>query len=207
VYEVFDVLHLLGNDTTDLPLVDRHRLLEQAIEPGAVVNVVDALTGDPDELLDDACSRRWEGLIAKRADAAYRSGRGRDWLKLKCSASQELVVGGWTDPQRTREHLGALLVGYHDDNRDLRYAGKVGTGFDRATLADLAGKLGRRARQTSPFGDLARMKGAHWVTPDLVANIAFTEWTADGKLRHPRFQGLRPDKKASDVVREQPRGT
>jgi bifunctional non-homologous end joining protein LigD len=206
VYEVFDVLHLLGNDTRDLPTTDRHRLLAQAIEPSETLTVVDALTGDPDDLLADACRRRWEGLIAKRADAVYVSKRSNDWRKLKCSANQELIIGGWTDPQGARQYLGALLVGYHDADGDLRYAGKVGTGFDHAALADLHHKLASRARQTSPFVDVPRLKSPHWVRPDLVGEFAFTEWTADGKLRHPRFQGLRPDKKATDVIREQPAG-
>jgi bifunctional non-homologous end joining protein LigD len=206
VYEVFDVLHLLGNDTRDLPTTDRRRLLAQAIEPTDTLGVVDALTGDPDDLLADACKRRWEGLIAKRADAPYRSKRSSDWRKLKCSANQELVIGGWTDPQGARQHLGALLVGYHDAEGNLRYAGKVGTGFDQATLEDLHHKLESRDRQTSPFTDPPRMKTAHWVRPDLVGEFAFAEWTADGKLRHPRFQGLRPDKTAADVIRERPAG-
>lgn len=207
VLEVFDVLHLLGNDATDLPLTDRKALIAQLLSGGTHLRAVQFETGDPAELLADACAHGWEGLIAKRADAPYRSGRSRDWLKLKCSAGQELVIGGWTDPRGTREHLGALLAGYHDADGSLRYAGKVGTGFDRATLRQLAVELQPRALDTSPFSDLTRLKGAHWVTPDLVANFAFTEWTADGKLRHPRFQGLRPDKRAADVVREQPRGT
>jgi bifunctional non-homologous end joining protein LigD len=204
VYEVFDILHLLGRDTTALPTRDRRRLLEQAVQPGDSLRVVDALTGDPDTLLADAGKRHWEGLIAKHADAPYASGRSSDWRKLKCSANQELVIGGWTDPQGTRILLGALLVGYHGTDGALRYAGKVGTGFDHATLQDLHKKLSARARETSPFADAPRMKTAHWVRPDLVGEFAFTEWTADGKLRHPRFQGLRTDKKAAEVIREHP---
>jgi bifunctional non-homologous end joining protein LigD len=204
VYEVFDVLHLLGKDTTGLPTTDRRRLLEQAIDPDDTLRLVDALTGDPHQLLADACTRHWEGLIAKRADAIYASRRSTDWRKLKCSASQELVIGGWTDPQGARELLGALLVGYHDADGALRYAGKVGTGFDHATLQDLHKKLVARARATSPFSDAPRVKTAHWVRPDLVGAFAFTEWTIDGRLRHPRFQGLRTDKKAADVIRERP---
>jgi bifunctional non-homologous end joining protein LigD len=204
VYEVFDVLHLLGRDTTTLSTADRRRLLEQTIDPAETLRVVDALAGRPDALLADACTRHWEGLIAKRAEAVYASGRSADWRKLKCSANQELVIGGWTDPQGSREFLGALLVGYHDADGALRYAGKVGTGFNRATLRDLHGKLKSRARETSPFVDAPRLKAAHWVRPNLVGEFAFTEWTADGKLRHPRFQGLRTDKRADDVVREHP---
>ncbi len=204
MYEVFDLLHLLGRDTTALGTRDRQRLLEQAIEQSDCLRLVDVLAGDPGKLLAEACQRHWEGLIAKHAEAAYGSGRSSDWRKLKCSANQELVIGGWTDPRGTRQRLGALLVGYHDDDGALRYAGKVGTGFDRATLEELHNKLESRARETSPFADAPRMKAAHWVRPDLVGEFAFTEWTADGKLRHPRFQGLRTDKKASEVVRERP---
>jgi bifunctional non-homologous end joining protein LigD len=204
VYEVFDILHLLGRDTTGLPTADRRRLLERAIDSIDTIRVVDALAGDPGRLLANACEHHWEGLIAKRGEASYASGRSPNWRKLKCSADQELVVGGWTDPQGSRMLLGALLVGYHDADGALRYAGKVGTGFDRATLQDLHNKLRTRSRDTSPFADAPRMKAAHWVKPDLVGEIAFTEWTTDGKLRHPRFKGLRTDKKAADVIREHP---
>jgi ATP-dependent DNA ligase len=131
------------------------------------------------------------------------SGRSRDWCKLKCSASQELVIGGFTDPQGARTDFGALLVGYYE-GAQFRYAGKVGTGFTAATLRSLGAELRRRQRPTSPFADLVREKGAHWVEPVLVAAISFSEWTRDGRLRQPRFEGLRPDKEARAVVREQP---
>jgi bifunctional non-homologous end joining protein LigD len=203
VYEIFDVLHLLGNDTRQLPLADRHRLVSELVRSDDRLRPVETLSGDPGRLLQKACRQGWEGLIAKRADSHYRSGRSPDWRKLKCSASQELVIGGYTEPQGKRSQLGALLVGYFEDGT-LRYAGKVGTGFSEATLADLGSKLARRSVQESPFVDAPRVKGAHWAKPDLVANIAFTEWTAAGKLRHPRFEGLRSDKKATDVRRERP---
>jgi bifunctional non-homologous end joining protein LigD len=203
VYEVFDVLHLLGNDTRKLPLADRNRLVAELVRGDDRLRPVEVLNGDPDELLRQACAKHWEGLIAKRADSPYRSGRSPDWRKLKCSASQELVIGGYTEPQGKRSQLGALLVGYYDGGL-LRYAGKVGTGFSEAVLADLGSKLARRARQESPFVDAPRLKGAHWVRPDLVANIGFSEWTTAGMLRQPRFQGLRSDKKAADVRRERP---
>ena len=206
VYVVFDLLHLLGRDTTGLPLTDRRRLLGQLVADGAVLRTSESLSGDVYGLLERACREGWEGLIAKRSDSPYRSGRSPDWRKLKCSASQELVIGGWTDPRGSRQHLGALLVGVHDDEGRLLYAGKVGTGFDRATLEDLHTRLGGLARSDSPFADAPRMRDAHWVEPTLVANIAFTEWTADGRLRHPSFQGLRPDKRAREVVRERPAG-
>jgi bifunctional non-homologous end joining protein LigD len=203
---VFDVLHLDGDDLTGLPLLRRKEILAGVVGKRGAVRRVDHVDGDPAVLLEHACGAGWEGLIAKRADGRYVSGRSSDWLKLKCSASQELVIGGWTDPRGARTHFGALLVGYHDD-RGLRYAGKVGTGFDAATLADLHREMQRLGRDTSPFVDRVRERGAHWVEPELVANFAFTEWTEDGKLRHPRYEGLRRDKDPGTVVRERPPGT
>ena len=133
--------------------------------------------------------------------APYTSGRSRDWLKFKCSAEQELVIGGYTPPHGSRTELGALLLGYYEDGR-LRYAGKVGTGFTRATLRDLAARLEPLRRDDSPFADEVRERGATWAQPLLVAQVGFTEWTRDGRLRHPRFLGLRDDKAAAEVVRE-----
>jgi bifunctional non-homologous end joining protein LigD len=150
-----------------------------------------------------ACRQGWEGVIAKRADSPYRETRSRDWLKFKCEAGQELVVGGFTAPRGSRTELGALLLGYYDGDR-LRYAGKVGTGFDRETLKDLGRRLRALRRETSPFvaAGSIREPGITWVTPQLVAQVAFTEWTSAGRLRHPRYLGLREDKSAEQVVRE-----
>ena len=146
-------------------------------------------------------ARAGRALIAKRADAPYTHGRSRDWLKFKCSAEQELVVGGYTAPRGSRTELGALLLGHYEDGR-LRYAGKVGTGFTQATLRDLAERLAPLRRDDSPFADPVRERDATWVEPRLVAQVGFTEWTRDGRLRHPRFLGLRDDKAAEEVVRE-----
>jgi DNA ligase D-like protein (predicted ligase) len=198
IYCVFDVLHLLGNDTKGLPLDDRARLLRQAIEPSPHLSLVEDLRRPS---LKTACQKGWEGLIAKREASTYVTDRSSDWVKLKCSASQELVVGGWTDPQGTRQGFGALLMGYYDGGA-LRYAGKVGTGYTDQTLTSLSAQLGKIERPTSPFADPIKEKGAHWVEPRLVAEVAFTEWTRDGRLRHPRFEGLRTDKKPTAVVRE-----
>jgi len=203
VYCAFDVLHLLGRDVRDLCLTERKALLGQMLEPGPVVQLAPVLEGEAQELLSRACELGWEGLIAKRATSTYRGGRSPDWRKLKCSASQELVIGGWTEPQRSRMEFGALLVGYYEDGR-LRYAGKVGTGFTNQTLRTLHRELLQRERSTSPFDDPLRDRTAHWVEPELVADIAFTEWTRDGRLRHPSFQGLRSDKDPRSVVRERP---
>lgn len=205
VYCVFDVVHLLGRDTTGLPLLDRKNLLARAVEQSDVVRVVDELAGNPSELLDEACSSRWEGLIAKRSASTYVAGRSPDWRKLKCSASQELVIGGWTEPRRSRVGLGAVLVG-HYDGAALRYAGKVGTGFSTAMLRQLHATLAALEIDASPFADPIPERGAHWAKPQLVANVEFTEWTADGRLRHPSFEGLRDDKDPREVVREQPLG-
>jgi bifunctional non-homologous end joining protein LigD len=167
------------------------------------VRLVDELVGDPADLLASACARSWEGLVAKRVASSYVSGRSGDWRKLKCSVSQELVIGGWTEPHGTRTGFGALLVGYYEGDR-LRYGGKVGSGFSTGTLQTLHGELLRRQRDTSPFFDPVPERTARWAEPDLVANITFTEWTRDGRLRHPRFEGLRPGKEAASAVREHP---
>ena len=199
-YHVFDVLWLNGRSVTDLPLDDRLKLLEK-IPFVLPVARVQALSGKAP--WDNACRDGWEGVIAKRRDAPYEHRRSKAWLKMKCEATQELVVGGFTDPQRSRVGLGALLVGYYEGD-DLVFAGKVGTGFDTALLLDLRARLDRLEQPTTPFTKavgLPRLR-AHWVRPKLVVQVAFTEWTADNKMRHPRLLGMRPDKAARDVVRE-----
>jgi bifunctional non-homologous end joining protein LigD len=197
----FDLLHLAGHDTTQLPLLARRRLLRAAIEFRGALRLTPSRKRDGERLFADACKRGWEGLIAKRADAPYTHGRSRDWLKFKCTAEQELVIAGFTAPQGTRSDLGALLLGHFEGGR-LRYAGKVGTGFTAATLTDLAARLAPLRRETTPFADVVREPRVTWVEPRLVAQIGFTEWTRDGRLRHPRFLGLREDKAAEEVVRE-----
>jgi DNA ligase D-like protein (predicted ligase) len=199
---VFDVLELLGNDARSLPLLERKTLVQKLIPSGGPLYVVEHVTGDPAQLLQQACRSGWEGLIAKRSDGMYRSGRSSDWLKLKCTASQELVIGGWTEPKGARVGFGALLMGYYHDGA-FRYAGKVGTGFNGELLLSLHASLQAIERATSPFVDSPRERGVHWAVPRFVANIGFMEWTNDGRLRHPRFEGLRPDKQAEEVVREQ----
>ena len=198
---VFDLLHLAGHDTTALPLRARKRLLRRALSFGGPVRLTPHRNRHGEELFREACRKGWEGLIAKRADSPYTHGRSRDWLKFKCSAEQELVIGGYTAPRGSRTDLGALLLGYYEDGR-LRYAGKVGTGFTQATLRDLAARLAPLRRDDSPFADPVRERDATWVEPHLVAQVGFTEWTRDGRLRHPRFLGLRDDKAAAEVVRE-----
>jgi len=203
-YYVFDVLHANGRDMRPLPLEERRAVLDDLLRWRDPLRTTEQMTGDGAALLADACRDGWEGLIAKRVGTRYVSTRSRDWLKLKCTRSQELVVGGFTAPHGSRTDLGALLVGHFEGDR-LRYAGKVGTGFTRATLRDLAERLAPLVRDTSPFEpEKGIPRTATWVEPELVAQIAFMEWTPDGRLRHPSFLGLRFDKPAREVVREEP---
>jgi bifunctional non-homologous end joining protein LigD len=201
---IFDLLRLDGCDTTRLPLLTRKRLLRGAL--GRIerpLRFVSHKRGDAQELLDRACVSGWEGLIAKRAKSPYRQTRSSDWLKLKCSARQELVIGGFTAPRGSRQQFGALLVGYFDAD-ELRYAGKVGTGFSQRTLSELGARLRGLERRQTPFASRDLPRDARWVEPELVAEIEFSEWTRAGRLRQPRFVGLREDKNAREVVREQP---
>ncbi len=199
---LFDLAEYGGYDLTRLPLRARKRVLRGAFAYGDRLRFSHHRNTSGEEYFATACARGWEGLIAKRADSTYQSSRSRDWLKFKCVRDQELVVGGFTDPAGSRKEFGALLVGYYERGR-LRYAGKVGTGYSDATLRDLRARMDALARDSSPFADPVRERATHWVRPELVAQIGFTEWTVDGKLRHPRFVGLRFDKAAADVVREQ----
>ncbi len=200
---VFDVLWLEGHDVRRLPLRIRKRLLRRALDFHGPVRWTPYRNRDGEALFREACRTGWEGLIAKRADSPYVTTRSRDWLKLKCDQGQELVIGGFTAPRGSRVEFGALLLGYNRNGR-LEYAGKVGTGFDAGTLRSLGARLRELRRDDSPFADAGaiRERGVTWVEPRLVAQIGFTEWTGSGRLRHPRFLGLRDDKAASEVVRE-----
>lgn len=205
-YYVFDVLSADGVDLRDRSLLERKRVLKDLVHWRTPLRSTPHRVSGDDAWFAEICRRGWEGLIAKRADATYRAGRTDDWLKFKCEAGQELVVVGWTDPEGSRVALGALLLGYHDRSEgreDLVYAGKVGTGFSQDVLRDLHRRLSRLEVESSPCtrGTLPR-RGVHWARPELVAQVAFTEWTSAGQLRHPRYLGLRTDKAADDVVRE-----
>jgi bifunctional non-homologous end joining protein LigD len=200
-FYVFDILRDAGEDVTQEPLRERKARLRKALAFEDPIRFTTHRNGDGEAFYEEACRKGWEGLIAKRADAPYTHGRSRDWLKFKCSAEQELVIGGYTAPRGSRTDLGALLLGYYDDG-ELRYAGKVGTGFTRETLRDLAAQLAPLKRDRSPFADRVRERTATWVEPELVAQVGFSEWTQDHRLRHPRFLGLRDDKAAREVVRE-----
>jgi bifunctional non-homologous end joining protein LigD len=205
-YYVFDVLEVGGTDLRREPLLARKRRLRSLLSWKNPVRSTPHRVKGGEDWFGEVCRAGWEGLIAKRDDAPYRSGRTDAWLKFKCEAGQELVVVGWTDPEGSRVALGALLLGYHDrsgGSDDLVYAGKVGTGFSQKVLRDLHDRLSKLETETSPCtrGKLPR-KGVHWAEPQLVAEVAFTEWTSAGQLRHPRYLGLRNDKDADDVVRE-----
>jgi bifunctional non-homologous end joining protein LigD len=202
---LFDLPCHEGEDLRALPLRRRKARLRRALRFGGPVRFTPHRNGEHgEELFRDACERGLEGVIAKRADSPYRSGaRSRDWLKLKCHAEQELVIGGYTAPRGSRTEFGALLVGYYDARGVLRYAGKVGTGFDQHTLRELGARLRELEQDESPFEPFKPIPpGTHWVRPELVAQVGFTEWTRDGRLRHPRYLGLRDDKPAREVVRE-----
>jgi bifunctional non-homologous end joining protein LigD len=210
-YFVFDLLALDGKDLTALPLEDRKARLASLVQPRrgkpGVIRYSDHVVGSGREFFALACKRGLEGIISKRRDQPYAPGRGTAWQKTKCLLRQELVIGGFTEPERSRVGIGALLVGYYDRGR-LAYAGKVGTGYSHAMLRELRALLTPLERAASPFSPEPprAWTGAsrHWVAPELVAEVAFTEWTNDGRLRHPSFQGLRSDKSARDVVREAP---
>ena len=199
-YHVFDILWLNGQDVTMLPLEERRALLQRLPFEGPMrrVDLVDDV-----EPWERARREGWEGVIAKRRGSPYEHRRSKHWLKMKCESSQEFVVGGFTDPQGSRVGLGALLVGYYA-GEDLVFAGKLGTGFDTRLLLDLRSRLDAIEIPQSPFTratGLPRVR-AHWVRPEVVVQAAFLEWTANGKLRHPRLLGIRRDKAARDVGRE-----
>jgi DNA ligase D-like protein (predicted ligase) len=201
-YHVFDILWLNGHNVTSLPLEDRRALLRE-LPFTAPLRRVELL--DDQEPWERARREGWEGVIAKRRGSPYEHRRSKHWLKMKCELSQELVVGGFTDPQGARVGLGALLVGYYD-GEDLVFAGKIGTGFDTGLLLDLRTRLDALEIPQSPFTKavgLPRLR-AHWVRPEIVVDVGFLEWTGNDKLRHPRLLGVRFDKQAHDVLREQP---
>jgi len=201
----FDLLHLDGHDLRALPLLARKELLAQALRFEGPLRYSSHRAGDGEAFFAEACRRGWEGLIAKRADSTYSGRRSRDWLKLKCCNEQELVIGGFTAPAGSRQHFGALLVGYYEGS-ELAYAGKVGTGFNADTLATLGARLRELERDEPPFAVPVRElpRGARWVEPELIAQVGFGEWTREGRLRHPRYLGLRDDKRPREVVRERP---
>lgn len=212
VYFAFDLLFLNGVDLRGEPLSARKAALAKllgAAKPSPHVRYSDHVRGGGPAFFEQACKLGLEGIIAKRANASYRAGRSKDWLKIKCIARQEFVIGGYTPPAGTRTHLGALLVGVYE-GAQLRYTGKVGTGFTQKSLRELHARLAPLSQASSPFADAltgAPFRGARWVKPVLVAEISFAEFTKDGRMRHPSFQGMRDDKPATAVKRELARGS
>jgi bifunctional non-homologous end joining protein LigD len=210
VYYVFDLLYLDGYDLRNLQLVERKALLAELLKGAGEIPQIrfsDHVVGHAQEFFQRACSTALEGIISKRKSSPYRAGRTRDWLKIKCHASQEFVLGGFTEPSGSRIGFGALLLGVHNERGELIYAGKVGTGFNSRLLRDLRARLEKVEQTKAPFVSpprLPRREGVHWVDPRYAAEIEFTGWTRDGMLRHPSFKGLREDKPARKIVREKP---
>jgi DNA ligase D-like protein (predicted ligase) len=203
-YFIFDLLYFDGKDTRQLPLLERKRLLRKALTFNQTVRYVTHKATNGEAYYEKACKEKWEGIIAKRAMSPYVSGRSRDWLKFKCSMQQEFVIVGYTDPEGQRSGFGALLVGYYSGGQ-LMYAGKVGTGYTTQTLNSLSKQFMKLERSTPVTKGIGLpKKNVHWLEPVLVAQIGFSEWTDDGKLRHPRFLGIRTDKAPTEVIREQP---
>ncbi len=212
-YFAFDLLHLDGYDLREAALEDRKQVLQGLVArrgavPGgsSAVHYTDHVSGHGDIFFKSACDFSLEGIVSKRGDRPYRSGRGREWVKTKCLLRQEFVVVGWTDPGGSRKGFGALVIGLHGDG-GLRYTGRVGTGFTQASIAEILGRLEPLAVDEPPVVNApkgAAGRAIHWVRPELVAEVSFAEWTEDGSLRHPSFQGLREDKPATDVAAEEP---
>jgi bifunctional non-homologous end joining protein LigD len=210
-YFVFDLLHLDGRDLRAEPLEARKQALAALLKKPSLVRFSDHVEGDGAKVLASACKLGAEGIVSKRRDKPYRGGRNEDWQKAKCSLRQELVVGGFTEPEGSRVGIGALLLGYYDDGK-LVFAGKVGTGkgFTAAYLAKLRKELDQLEQPKMPYAvrPPARfLKNVHWVRPERIAEVSFAEWTHEGSIRHPSLLGFRTDKKATSVTRERPRHT
>jgi bifunctional non-homologous end joining protein LigD len=210
-YFVFDLLYLNGFDLRPVPLLERKQLLEELLGDkagrSAAIRYSDHVAGSGAEMLRRACQAGAEGVVSKRADSTYASGRGKAWLKSKCRQGQELVLGAYTDPDGSRPGFGSLLLGYYLPDGKLTYAGRVGTGFSDQTLRDLRRRMARLESRVPPFHDYRRARGllgVHWLKPELVAQVEFSNWTKDGLVRQAVFQGLRDDKPARAVTREKP---
>jgi len=198
-YAVFDCLYADGRDLRNQPLAARREALEQAVKPTATILLAERLSSDGLEAFHIATRRKLEGVIAKNAASPYIEGRSAEWLKFKVHQEDEFVIGGFTEPAGARHYFGALLLGIYSGD-ELRYVGKVGSGFDEKTLQALHSKFERLIRTDSPFSTNIIERGATFVAPKLVAQISFTEWTKERKLRHPVFLGLRDDKDPKEVA-------
>jgi bifunctional non-homologous end joining protein LigD len=204
-YYLFDCVYVNGYDVTGLPLITRKHLLKEVLDFEDPLRFVSHRDTEGEKYYREACKKGWEGIMAKRKDSIYVHRRSTDWLKFKCVNQQEFVIGGYTDPHGERKGFGALLLGYYEDDR-LSYAGKVGTGYDDETLKYISERLAPLKVDNPPFeSEDLPSEEVHWVKPELMVEVGFTEWTNHGKLRHPRYIGLREDKEPRDVVREQPK--
>jgi bifunctional non-homologous end joining protein LigD len=206
VYYVFDALRLNGRDVKVLPNEERKRRLAPLLPTEGTVQYAAHAEGSGADIFKRACAMELEGIISKQRDAPYTPGRAKTWLKTKCVKRQEFVIGGFTDPEGSRQGIGALLVGYYDAHKKLVFAGKVGTGWGNAQALELRRILEPLSTEKNPFEvngpDRPLQRRAHWIKPRVVGEVMFTEWTHEGTLRHPSFQGLRKDKKAREVRRE-----
>ncbi|HYE61938.1 MAG TPA: non-homologous end-joining DNA ligase [Phycisphaerales bacterium] len=211
IYFVFDLLYYDGHDLTRVPLLERKRLLKQVLASAgddSPLRYSEHIQGHGGQVLAQACQNQLEGIISKRATSLYTPKRSKDWLKVKCGNRQEFVIGGYTDPGGSRMHFGSLLLGTYDAKGDLIFNGKVGTGFDSRLLASLLKQMKQHEAPLPAFKNPPRgyeAKGVHWLKPALVCEVQFSEWTSEGILRHPSFQGLREDKDPREVVRENPK--
>ncbi|WP_422486557.1 non-homologous end-joining DNA ligase [Gudongella sp. DL1XJH-153] len=200
-YYVFDIMYADKYDLTDLPLRERKKVLKRILDFQEPIRYTIHQNENGLEYLQEACNKQWEGLIAKKSYSQYLGARSKKWLKFKCSKSQEFIIMGYTDPKGERIGFGALIMGYYENDR-LKYAGRVGTGYNDDFLKELSEKLKRIETDHSFLDDDIPGNGIHWVEPKFVGEVSFNEWTDDGRLRHPSFKGLRDDKDPKDVVNE-----
>lgn len=205
-FYLFDIPFFDGHDLRQVPLQERRAFLRRVLEgkTNERIRYSEDFSAAPDEILANACRLRLEGVIGKRRDSTYVTRRSSSWIKLKCTHRQEFVVIGYTDPEGSRVGIGALLLGFHDESGELRYAGKVGTGFDTKTLKMLEQRLKPLATDKPALEKRPAEARGHWVKPELVAEVSFSEWTPDGRIRHSIFHGLRDDKPAKVITKEEP---
>jgi bifunctional non-homologous end joining protein LigD len=212
VFQVFDVIYLDGYDLTATPLLQRKLLLEQllaSIKGKTPLRYSEHIEGSGKDFFRQACEFKIEGIISKLAGSPYESTRNRNWLKAKCIKRQEFVIAGYTPSKKAFPGFGSLVLGVHEKGK-LIYAGRVGTGFTIKQRLELQKQLDKLSQPAMPFSAKPKdpgLRDAHWAKPQLIAEVEFTEWTEDGSIRHPSFQGLREDKKAAEVIREEPAGT